>query len=149
MRGFLLVQSAELSLVHVLTEDYLLNGYAVIHHSSVRAWRTIEPEEFTARAVRLKRLRPKPVPGLDLSDWKSAIASAGERFPLLAIHRETECPGVCFIGRLLEVNSRSAAIEELDTQASWTGPARYALRQITRLGFGGGYEDALARVAAS
>jgi hypothetical protein len=40
-------------------------------------------------------------------------------------------------------------LEPIDPHAQWDDPEVYELRHITRVGFGGSYEQALALVAAT
>ena len=69
---------------------------------------------------------------------------AGRAFPLVAIHTEEEDPEVCFIGRVLGVTQRRLRLVEINTDATWESePTEYRLDAITRVDFGGGYEDAL------
>jgi hypothetical protein len=46
------------------------------------------------------------------------------------------------------MGSRSFQLKEIDPQARWSRSRRYKFSNLTKVEFGGGYEDALARVSA-
>jgi hypothetical protein len=49
---------------------------------------------------------------------------------------------------VLDVDDRLVRIQEIDPDAAWRRePSEYRISQITRVDFGGGYEEALALVA--
>ncbi len=76
------------------------------------------------------------------------MLTAGQAFPLVAIHREEVDPDVCWIGRILEVTPELVRILEVGPDAVWeTTPEEYLLKEITYVNFGGDYEDALHLVA--
>jgi hypothetical protein len=77
------------------------------------------------------------------------LKRANELFPLITISRERIDRNACQIGRIVSMNRVSFELEEIDTDASWGGRHRYKFSDVTRVDFGGGYEDALARVAAA
>ena len=65
-------------------------------------------------------------------------------FPLVAIHRERVNPDVCWIGRVTGVDRGRVSLLKIDPDASWDAePKEYRLNEITRVNFGGDYENAL------
>ncbi len=83
-----------------------------------------------------------------MSSTEQLIRTAGKRFPLITIHREKADPGVCHIGQVTGVSSTSISILEVTPDAEWErSPTVYRLNQVTRVDFGGPYEDALALIA--
>jgi len=146
--GFTLAWSADLTLVHFLeTEQYRLNGYTLFRNSDVKRWRTIPKDDFYARAARLHRLRPEMPAGLEITSMKDALTSAGNKFPLLTIHREHVKRGVCYVGRCMTASRRSVTLASISPRAEWEGEEKYPLRDITRVDFGGAHEDLLHRMA--
>jgi hypothetical protein len=76
------------------------------------------------------------------------LRSASFAFPLVTIHRESADPDVCHIGRVVSVTDKALTLHEVTPGATWDdGMSVYKLREITRVDVGGGYEEALARVA--
>jgi hypothetical protein len=63
---------------------------------------------------------------------------------LITIHLEETKPDVCYIGRIIDLNSEQLTLLEIDPDAEWDyKPEVFSLREITQVNFGGGYEDAL------
>lgn len=149
LRGFLLEQSEKLILINRVNEDVVdLNGYSVIRRSDVRHLKTLDKDSFMVRALKLRRVKPKIRHGILLSSWPELLQSASSIFPLITIHQEIYDRGVCFIGRPILMGTRSFQLKEIDPQARWSRSRRYKFSNLTKVDFGGGYEDSLARVAA-
>jgi hypothetical protein len=51
------------------------------------------------------------------------------------------------IGPLISMTKATFTIDDLDSNAEWTGPRRLKFSDVTRVDFGGGYEHALAVTA--
>jgi hypothetical protein len=65
----------------------------------------------------------------------------------VTIHREKVDPDVCAIGRVVEVKDGRVSLLEINPDATWNAkPKDYQLRDITRVDFGGEYEEALQLV---
>jgi len=138
----------ELVLVHVVDPAIVLDGFQALR---IRDLTDVNPTfataDFVVHALRLRRQRPRCPPGIRLSSLRSLIESAGARFPLIALHQERDDNDSCWIGRLVEIDDLRVTIDYLTPTAKWEGQERYALRSLTKIEFGGRYEDALASVA--
>ena len=148
LRGFVLAYSDILTLLNLFDPDFYLNGYTVIRNDDVRRYRILdEPSSFINRALKLKRIRPQPKPMVSIESMPELLSSANEGFPLITIHREKISDEVCYIGRLDKMTEKTFTLYEIDPDAEWEGVHRYRFSDITRVDFGGGYEEALALVA--
>jgi len=93
------------------------------------------------------RGKPKK-PRVSVANIEELLLTAGRAFPLVAIHREQIDPSVCWIGRILGVGQGRVSLLEIDAGAVWDDkPNIYRLNEITRVNFGGDYENALHLVA--
>lgn len=73
-----------------------------------------------------------------------ATRDAGRHIPLIAMHREEVDPDVCHIGAVHKFRKGRVWLQEIDPAGCWeTTLSDYATEEITRIDFGGGYEDAL------
>jgi hypothetical protein len=68
---------------------------------------------------------------------------------LLVIHREAVAERAAQVGRLAVVTKTRFDLAEIHTDARWDITCRYKYSDLTMVGFGGRYEDTLARVAAA
>ena len=147
--GFVVDFSDSLILLHRLEWDtFRLNGYTVIREAEVSHYRFFDKAAYWQfRAVRLYRLAPRHPADISIASLVELLTSIASHFPLVTIHPERTKPDVCYIGSVSSVTERAVMIEDLNCSAEWTGPRRLKLADITKIDFGGGYEEALARTA--
>jgi hypothetical protein len=147
--GFALDWTDDLTLLHALDMDTMeLNGYSVIRNADVRKWRPRGPKTFPQRAAKLKGIEPVFPAGVSLASWREVLETAGALFPLLALHREKINSRTCHIGRVRSLTEKVVSLKEIDADALWRETRRYRFRDLTKVDFGGGYEEALTIVAA-
>jgi hypothetical protein len=88
---------------------------------------------------RIPRKPPVVVDGL-----QELLLSASRKFPLVTVHREKVDPDVCYIGRVADLGNGRVSLREIGPDARWDRkPKSYRLGEITRVDFGGQYEEAL------
>ena len=89
-------------------------------------------------------------PRVSVASIKELLLSANHVFPLVTIHREHMDPDVCSIGRVVGIDRGHVSLLQINPDATWEKtPTDYRLSEITRVNFGGDYEDALAIVGGS
>ena len=148
LRGFVLDYSEELTIINVLTDDYFLNGYTVIRNKDITKHDVYcNPEYFLCRALKLKGMVPDPLPSVDLTNWQTLLTTANSLFSLITIRREKVSPNTCNIGKISRFGKKHFHLYEIDTVALWDQEEKYRFKDLTKVDFGGGYEDALWRVA--
>src|ERR1044072_2330334 len=148
--GFVLACSETLTLLNVLeTSTLTLNGYSVIRNADVSLYAVYDRPDyyFDSRVLRLKGISPQPQPEVSVASLPELLASVDKHYPLFTIHRERVHDDVCFIGRLAGMTPKTFTLFEIDDCAEWDGPHRYRFEDVTKVDFGGGYEEALALVA--
>jgi hypothetical protein len=75
--------------------------------------------------------------------------TASRAFPLGTIHREKVDGAACWIGRVVDVAKGRVTLLEIGPDATWDDRLQtYRLSEITRVDFGGDYEDALYLIGA-
>jgi hypothetical protein len=146
--GFVLGLSDDLILFHLFDwNTFSLDGYVIIRLNDIELFRAYSRIGlWQKRAVEMLKIRPRTV-CIGLSNWEEAISDIAKQYPLVHVQRELKYPRECWIGFPLEVTSKQLTLENLDPKAGWTGPYSMSTSDITRVGFGGGYERALAMTA--
>jgi hypothetical protein len=149
LEGYVVGVSAQFLMLHLLDSVTVsLNGYTVLPLEYVTRYRVREDSEFfLQRALKLKGIGPKPVPSIDLSNFESVISTANQQFPLVTLHREIMRQDECYIGRVDKISGKAVTLREISFAGTWNRVRRYNFRDITRIDFGGAYEEALAMVA--
>ena len=79
---------------------------------------------------------------------RNLLLSANKHFPLVTIHLEEVDPDVCYIGKVSGVDKEFVKLMCITPDGEWEEEESfYYLKDITRIDFGGAYEDALDLVA--
>ncbi len=149
--GYVMDVGPEFFLVSLVSDGIRFNGFSCFRLSDVR--RLEIPAKYsrfleTALKKRGEHLAKKP--RVFLSSLPKLLSSANRAFPLVMIHREKSDPDVCHIGRVVELNNESVGLLEIGPDADWDEkPETYRLSEITRVDFGGDYEEALHLVGGA
>lgn len=105
------------------------------------------PDTFVGRALAARNQWPPRGAEVDLDSVGGLLKSASQIAPLLALYTEEDDPTVSFIGRPVGYTARSIHLLGIGTQAKWRKkPDTWKFSNITRVEFGGRYEEALALV---
>jgi hypothetical protein len=146
--GYVEALAEDLLLLAVISDDIWFNGFALVRIGDISELEAPhEHADFVEEALRLREESVAPAPAVALADIGSAIRTAGRLFPLVVIYREKIEPETCRIGRVMKVTKDSVSLLEIGPDAEWEDePSSIALEEITRVDFGGGYEEALALV---
>jgi hypothetical protein len=149
--GYVEAVGDELLLLALISDEIWFNGFAVLRLADISELESPhEYADFVEEALRLRDESVAAAPAVSLADLGSAIRTAGRLFPVVVIHREEVEPEICRIGRVVKVTKESVTILEIGPDAEWEAePSTWALDEITRVDFGGGYEEALALVGGA
>jgi len=124
-----------------------MDGFQCYRISDIK---TMTPEpyaEFAEAALKKRGERKQKKPRVSLASIEKLLCSANCAFPLVTIHREKIKPNVCWIGQVVQVRRGRLSLLEIGPDAKWDEePTEYKVDEITRVDFGGGYEDALRLV---
>ncbi|WP_138905453.1 hypothetical protein [Streptomyces albidochromogenes] len=130
--------------------DIQLDGWTAIRTADITKVRRQGDETcLTVRALRRRGQWPVRMPAaLALDDSAALLRSAGRAFGLVSVHAERQVPDVCWIGAVKKLRPRSLRLREVDTGARWHADATtFRFKDITRVDFGGRYEETLREFA--
>jgi len=143
-RGYVIEVDPRWFLLGLVSDCIWLNGYQCFR---VQDTRKIEADPYAAfeeAALRKRGERRPRNPRVSVVSIEDLLLSAGRAFPLVTIHRERVDPDVCWIGRVLGVERGRVSLLEINPDATWDKrPHEYRMGEITRVDFGGDYENAL------
>lgn len=148
--GFVLACNDEFTLIHKFDRDlFVLDGYCIFQNDSVKKYAVYDDENyFLNEVIRLKKIKPKPIPDISIKSWPDIIQTVNDNFPLIRIEQEKIHKNECNIGKLEKLKKKSFSLKEVDTSADWYGrPYSYKFKDLTIVGFDGPYENTLALVA--
>lgn len=147
--GYAVGISNQFVLIHILDNNIYLNGYSALRIKDIKLCKTLSDSKYFAnKAIQLMKKKPLPQPKIILDDITSIIESVNKQYPLLAVHCEDIINDACNIGKVLKITNKTVMLKEIDTCAFWCeNNSRFRLKDITRIDFGGAYEDALWMVS--
>jgi len=142
--GYVLAVGARFFLLALVNDRIRFDGFECFRIKDLLSIEADPYADFAEAALR-KRGEKKPrKPKINLDSVEDLLVTAGKTFPLITIHMEKSRPDVCYIGRVHELGTRKVALQCITPHAQWESTAsKFPLAKITRLNFGGDYEEAL------
>lgn len=148
IRGYILDIGPRFFLIALVSDRLWFDGFECFRLSDVRGVMADPYARFAEAVLRKRRERMPKNTSVSAASIEELLLSAGRKFPLVTIHREKVDPSVCWIGRILGVERGCVSLLEISPDAKWQDePSTYQLKEITRVNFGGDYENALSLVA--
>jgi len=131
--------------------DLGLDGWTAVRTADVVKVRQRGDESSLAvRALGARGQWPVRVPEwpVQLDGLPELLAVVGEVFGLVSLHLERQVAQACWIGAVAELRAKSLRLHEVDPEARWHAvPTKFRYRDITRVDFGGRYEETLREFA--
>lgn len=141
---YVLTLGDEWFLIAYVDDDIRYNGFEVLRIRDVRHTEPAPNAGFVEAALKRRGLKKPRTPRVRVGSIEEIVRTASRIAPLIVIHQEQRRPDECYIGRMLEIRAGRLVLREIGTNANWSSiSTRYLLSAITRVDFGGGYEDAL------
>jgi hypothetical protein len=131
-------------LLALVSDRIRYDGFECFRCNDVKGLRPDLYASFVETALKKRGLRRPKKPYVSVGGIEELLLSAGRAFPLVTIHREQLDPAVCWIGRVLGIQRGRVSLLEIGPDAMWEDtPQEYRVGEITRVNFGGDYENAL------
>lgn len=142
--GYVVGVGPKFFLLQLVSNEIHFNGFECFRASDLRHLRPDPYAAFIEAALALRYDEAPPVPSIDLINIQTLVTTAASRFPLITIHTERTDPDACWIGRPVGIRREHLSLLDIDPAAEWDDePLDFELKSITRISFGGDYEDAL------
>jgi hypothetical protein len=150
-QGFLVVESDHLVVLHRVSDRFDLDGYCAFRREDIRAIHvSFEKVELLRRALRIKDLQPITPMGLDATSMRSLMETAQAAFGLVVVARERIHLDEVEVGTIRMTSDDTYVLRFMNVNAEWENDDRpFRYRDVTRLEFGGEYEQTLLAVAQS
>lgn len=145
--GFVLDANEEMVMLQLVDDNVHLNGYQILFLEDISDLVHPAPfNDFQKKALELREEVVEP-PVIELKELGQLLLDITEEYGLITLHREELEADSCEIGRILKVDEVSFELEEIGSDARWFDDTyEYDLYDITRIEFGGSYEEALLLV---
>lgn len=151
VNGYVLAIGPKFFLIALVSDDIRPNGFQCYRLSDVRKLQVPDKYACFHEAVLRKRGSRFPrKPPVIVSSLAQLLRTANKAFPLVTIHREKVDAGACWIGRVVDLSRGRVTLLEIGPDASWDEELEsYRLSEITRVDFGGDYENALQLIGGN
>jgi hypothetical protein len=145
VNGYVQAIGPQWFLLALVSDQIRFDGFQCFRLRDIRNLQIPHPyAQFIEDTLKKRRILLPKMPRVNLATLDQLLQSANRAFPLVTIHREQVDPDACWIGRILNVDRKHVTLLEIDPGATWeNSPVDYRLPEITRVDFGGDYEDAL------
>ena len=145
--GYIVGLSDTWVLLHLVDGNVLiLDGYKAVRLSDISRFDI--DNSFVHGYLRLREIRSKEIPEINLQNLPALLLSVSERFALFMFERERVEPGIGIVGRIERLTKRNLWIKKFNSKAKWIDTEKFRLKDITAVNFGDGYVEALAWMAA-
>jgi hypothetical protein len=150
INGYVLDIGPQFFLIALISDGIRPNGFQCYRWSDVRKLQVPDKYARFHEAVLKKRgLRFPKKPTVDVRTLPRLLLTANKAFPLVTIHQEKKERSACWIGRVVDLGKGRVTLLEIGPGASWDHELHtYRLSEITRVDFGGDYENALYLIGA-
>ena len=142
--GFVVDANEEMVLLQLVDDSVHLNGYQILFLEDISDF--VHPAPFNDFQKRVLAIREEQVvdPEVELEDLAVLLIDISEEYGLVTLHREEVEADSCEIGRVVRADAVTYELEEIGSDARWFDDTfEYDLYDITRIEFGGSYEEAL------
>ena len=145
--GFVVGLGERAVLLQIVSNTIDLDGYSALRLADVDAVEPPPRADFYHRALKLRGQRAKEPKGIFVDTFATLLETANLRLSAGDDSSRSCGSEICHIGQVRELTARTLLLDEIDPSANWEGETRYPIAEITRIDFGGRYEEALALVA--
>jgi hypothetical protein len=145
--GFIIDANEDMVLLQLVDDSIRLNGYQILFLEDISDF--VHPAPFNDFQKKVLELRQDEVqnPEIELGELNQVLLNISEDYGLVTLHREELESDSCEIGRVVKADDVSFELEEIGSDARWFDDTyEYDLYDITRIEFGGAYEEALLLV---
>jgi hypothetical protein len=150
VRGYVIDVGPQFFLLCLISDRLWFDGFECFRITDVLSIQADPYLGFAEKALKKRGERRPRKPKVDLQSVESILLSANKVFPLLTVHMEKSDPDVCYIGQVCEVAKGKVSLLGIDPHAKWDHePDEFRISKITRISFGGDYENALHLVGGS
>jgi hypothetical protein len=151
LEGFVVVIGQKWVALQRLSDRIVFDGWQLIRVKDIQAISVDpDPDCFEVKALKARSLWPPSAPDLTLDDVVSAVGSASAGTAMVSVFDEFDRPDLCWIGEVTSLDDSKLHSLEVNTRAGWARkPRTFDPADVTRIDFGGGYEEALRLVAGS
>lgn len=145
--GYVVRLGPEWALLQLVDRCGWEDGFAAIRLETIAEIAPVSAQDSCLPGVMRERPVAARAPEADLAGAREILQSAQGHTPLIYVATEDMNPGAFWIGRIAELDDEGAQLRNVSPTGEWYDGPHCSYETITRVGFGGRYEAALALAA--
>ncbi len=147
IRGYISDITDELVRIDAVADDLQSDGLVIVNLDDITflRWDTAKMRAWS-RVVEVREADQSFDSTLDLSDWRSLLASLEGTDRLVSFHREKMDGGTCYIAREFSMTYDLIVGLQVTSEGEENGSFAIQVEDLTRIDLGAGYESGLKRI---
>lgn len=121
--------------------DYVLDGYIIVNRKAMNGLSRGDDEKWAEKVIKKKYRRLRKAPIVPLDNMEVILKSLTKKYGVFTIY--TKEKNICWLGRLISIDSKTVVIDFLTTRAKWHGPQSFKRSEIRKIGFDTDYINSL------
>ncbi len=149
LHGRVVAIGAQFFAIELVSDAIYLDGYVCLRYTDVSEIEMPDPSwSFIEKALSLRAQRTHDKISLNCTSVETVLRSIPANFGLISITRDKVDSDSCYIGKIRGLTNDSVSLSTINPEAKWDSePMTIKLADVTRVDFGGAYEEALELVA--
>jgi hypothetical protein len=147
--GYVVGVGANWALLQLIDSHGVSDGFRALRLGTVSEVEPVDPEESLLPRVIAARPVTLEVPDVSLDDARALLEGVRRHFALIYLVTDDLEGGAFWIGEIASLDDGGVMLRKVSATGEWADQAYYRYESITRIGFGGGYEEALALAAGT
>lgn len=142
--GFISAASADFAVLNIITDNLMMDGFAVFSISSVTKLSVLKKGDVFHKAVDYFGFSPMNSKEIHLSSWSSVLRSCSKEWEVINCSFEGKYPDECYIGTLVDLDSKMFKMRLINPKGIWEDElASFSLEDLTKIEVGSRYENVL------
>jgi hypothetical protein len=142
--GYVADVGADWALLQIIDSRGEADGFRALRINTVAEIDDVDPDHSLLPRVLAQRPVAVSLPEVGLEDTRALLTGAGLQSALVYLVSENLDADAFWIGQIAALDDDGVVLRKVSPLGKWDGEVRYAYETITGVGFGGGYEEALA-----
>jgi hypothetical protein len=147
--GFVVGVGAEWALIRLVSPYGTEDGFRAVRLGTVAEIEQVDSDSSFLPRLMASRPLPPGLPAVALDDTRGLLESTQRLCELVYLVTDEMEPGAFWIGRISALDGDGALLRKVSQLGTWIDEEHFPYDAITRVGFGGDYERALAAAAES
>jgi hypothetical protein len=145
--GYIVGVGALWTLILLVDGNGRADGFRAVRLGTIAEIEAVDPESSFLPRLLTARPLTLEAPAVDLDDTRALLEAAGQAAAVVHLASADMEPGAFWIGRIATLDDDGLMLEKVSPVGTWLDEEHFRLDAITCIGFGGGFEDALAAAA--